>query len=188
MRFAARFYATTADFSSAVHQVEEQVGNELTKRAVALPDLQHVGGYDSCSWPLRHTENSHFAAAILPASASLLTRHATSPGSVRHGNSASSLLRMLMRQPSRACRERGSLNRSEIRCFSCWPKCGGMHWIDRRTSLLGRFQPCSNSCLRATIRKHQSRLQACSSCTASWPKAALLRSLDRARTPHCGTA
>jgi hypothetical protein len=43
MRLEARFYAITADLSSAVTQVEEHVGKELTKRAAALPDLQHVG-------------------------------------------------------------------------------------------------------------------------------------------------
>ena len=43
MRLEARFYSITADLSSAVTQVEEHVGKELTKRAAALPDLQHVG-------------------------------------------------------------------------------------------------------------------------------------------------
>jgi hypothetical protein len=43
MRLTARFYVTTADLSSAIHQVEERVGNELTKRAAALPDLQNAG-------------------------------------------------------------------------------------------------------------------------------------------------
>jgi hypothetical protein len=42
MRLEARFYSTTADLSSAVKQLEERVGKELTKRAAALPDLQRV--------------------------------------------------------------------------------------------------------------------------------------------------